>query len=739
MSAIQGVMLALLVLPAAVVHAAEEVPPEVQMPGTQPGELGNLDGVSTCNNCHGNYDVAVEPVRVWRGSMMAHASGDPLFWAAMTVAEQSVDGSGDLCLRCHTPTAWLGGRSTPTDGSNLSPFTDADGITCDVCHRMTNPDASEHLGVQNVPFIANDGGSPAEAYVGSAQYVMWPGGDKLGPYAAPAALHPFLQSQFHRDSAMCGTCHDVSNPFTGDLAPNNGSPVPLTAGSFNGDPGGDVSTKAAFNNPPHRYGVVERTYSEHQSSAFSTLLVSAYDTLPDELKDGSIQTAWQAAQAAGNGGDYSDGTPRTFSCQTCHMPPTTGQGCSFSPPVRTDLPLHDLTGGNYWMPTAMQWLDANGGLMIGGSYTQSDRDAMDVGANRARAMLSDAAALTVTGDTLKVLNLSGHKLISGYPEGRRMWLNLRWYDAGDALLREDGAYGSLNVTIDGSAETVETLLDLSGANTRIYEVHGAITQAWAQKLIDDVGVPATLPVAYDRVSGAVVYTLGQIAAQAPGTWHESTHFVLNNHVASDNRIPPYGMRYDDAYERLALPVPDSQYGNPGAGGVYDHWDELQLDPPPGAVRAEIDLKYQPTSWEYIQFLHLANDGSLTNLAHTGADMLAAWRNTGMAEPHVMASTQWTAADTDGDGVLDTLDNCTAVANANQRDTNGDGYGNLCDADFNGDGIVNFGDVAYFKSVFLGVDEDADLNGDGSINFGDLALVKAYFLLPPGPSGLVPGS
>ena len=49
-------------------------------------------------------------------------------------------------------------------------------------------------------------------------------------------------------------------------------------------------------------------------------------------------------------------------------------------------------------------------------------------------------------------------------------------------------------------------------------------------------------------------------------------------------------------------------------------------------------------------------------------------------------------DEDDDGIPDAEDNCTEVPNADQRDTNLDGYGNLCDADLNNDDIVNFGDL-----------------------------------------------
>ncbi len=95
-----------------------------------------------------------------------------------------------------------------------------------------------------------------------------------------------------------------------------------------------------------------------------------------------------------------------------------------------------------------------------------------------------------------------------------------------------------------------------------------------------------------------------------------------------------------------------------------------------------------------------------------------------------------APDADGDGVPDSNDNCANVSNANQRDTDADGYGNLCDADLNNDGVVNFADLATMKGQFFTHNAHADLNGDGVVNFADLALLKSAFFRPPGPSGRV---
>ena len=222
-----------------------------------------------------------------------------------------------------------------------------------------------------------------------------------------------------------------------------------------------------------------------------------------------------------------------------------------------------------------------------------------------------------------------------------MWLNMKWYDEDGALIREDGAYGALMVRLNGEFRMVNTILDLHDPNTKIYEAHGAMTQEWAEQLLG-FGLPGELPVSFDRVSGEVAVTLEELANEAPGSYEDSFHFVLNNYLAKDNRIPPYGMDYDEAMRRNALPVPASQYGNPGPGGRYDYWDRVRLNPPAGAVRADIALLYQPTSWEYIQFLYVANTRSNAFLADEGVNLLDAWLNTGMAEPYVMASTAWIA-------------------------------------------------------------------------------------------------
>jgi hypothetical protein len=629
-------------------HAADVVPTDIQQPGTQPGEVGNLETPDKCDNCHGGYDSAVEPAHNWRGSMMANAGRDPIFWATLAIAEQDFDGSGDLCIRCHSTAGWLAGRSTPTDGSGLRSG-DADGVECSFCHALTNPDDSELLGEQFAPFIANDGGTPAVGYYGSGMASIWNGNQKLGPYADTNPKHQFLQSIFHRSVDFCGTCHDVSNAAVGDLAPNHGAQATADPVVASGVPGAPVEGKAAFNNFPYQYGIVERTFSEYKSGQLVETRVADYPSLPDDLKAGAIAEAYANSLLAGTGGDYADGAPRYFSCQTCHMRPIQGLGCNKTgTPSRNDLPLHDMTGGNYWMPEAILYLDGLGKLRLGGGLTSVQTAAITDGIGRAEHQLETAASLELVGSAVKVTNLTGHKLISGYPEGRRMWLNIHWYDWNGDLIREDGAYGPLFDAGQNPVEVVNpatgqpvqvhSILDLHDPNTKIYEAHYGLTQEWGSALLS-LGYPAALPLSYDRLTGTPDFTLGDLGAQPPGSDHESFHFVVNNKVIKDNRIPTYQMRYDEARVRNALPVPADQYGDPGPGGVYDYWDEFDLAPsaPVNARYWTVDLLYQPTSWEYIQFLYLANDGQNPFLAEEGVNMLDAWLNTGMAAPHPMAS------------------------------------------------------------------------------------------------------
>lgn len=93
----------------------------------------------------------------------------------------------------------------------------------------------------------------------------------------------------------------------------------------------------------------------------------------------------------------------------------------------------------------------------------------------------------------------------------------------------------------------------------------------------------------------------------------------------------------------------------------------------------------------------------------------------------------TINDDDNDTIGNAADNCLEQINQAQRDSNNDGYGNRCDADLDGDCVVNVTDLGLLRQAFFSTQPDADLDGDGQVNVVDLGIIRALFFSPPGPS------
>jgi len=506
---------------------------DFDMPGSQPFESGILNPPEACEVCHGNYDIAVEPYANWQGSMMSHASRDLIFEANMVIANQDAPDSGDLCLRCHLPRGWHQGRSVPTDGSQML-STDMSGVSCDYCHRLVDQIYEPGVNPGEDEAILAALSFPGAEF-GNGMVVVDPTGARRGPFINADSGHPVLVSPYHREAALCGNCHDVSNPAfekdgLGNYVPN----------AFD-TPATDFSA--------HTIAPVERTYSEWFYSEYNT------------------PAGVYAPQFGGNLDNVS-------TCQDCHMRDVTGQGCNFeTAPVRNDLPLHDMTGGSTWLPSLLP-------MMYPGEVNET---AILAGIDRARYMLQNAAAVDLdqSEETLEVTvtNQTGHKLPTGYPEGRRIWINVKFYDASSALIAESGAYDPITGVLTHDAEA------------KIYEVKPGL---------DEVTAP--------------------LVGVDPGP---SFHFVLNNKTFSDNRIPPRGFTNAAFDDFGGAPV-----GYSYADGQY--WDETYYAIPAGAASAEVTLYYQSTSKEFIEFLR---DENTTN--SLGQEMYDLWNDNGKCPPEVM--------------------------------------------------------------------------------------------------------
>jgi len=103
-----------------------------------------------------------------------------------------------------------------------------------------------------------------------------------------------------------------------------------------------------------------------------------------------------------------------------------------------------------------------------------------------------------------------------------------------------------------------------------------------------------------------------------------------------------------------------------------------------------------------------------------------------------------APDFDGDGVPDSLDNCSTKANPAQDDTDGDYCGNVCDCDFNQDGKCGIPDFGPF-SIHFGMPNSAlyqcvePISDANVLNVADFGCFSAGFGGIPGPSGTTPGT
>ena len=538
---------------------------DLLLPGTQPSTLNAEIAPSVdCDICHAKpiYDT-------WRGTMMSQAARDPLLYAALTTANADAGlapepAGGDYCLRCHAPKGWLEGRSHPADGSALNNQDTANGVACAVCHRMVDPQPTG--GEPEIVTIDQQVRSALTAtvpvsYTGSATVIVDPDDNRRGPFAFDPDLsyHTAYRTDFLGQatdpitrSRLCGSCHNVDNPILswdadkGEYWPNTPDAPP------------DVATGDLF--------PIETTFTEWLYSAYPEGIV--------------------APQFAGAKPDDT-----VAACQDCHLQRQTGIAADsqFGPVARDCqtngcLPEHQMVGGNAWIPEVLQdptWrLDAT-----------NEADHLDATIGAATRMLRRAATLSATLSisgtrpliTVRTTNQTGHKLPTGYPEGRQMWLHVRAYDAADNLVYESGRYDTASQRL------------IRDEDVKVYEAKQGLTPDWAAFLNKEPGA--------------------------------TFHFILNNTVIKDNRIPPRGYEVQTWDQPGLRPV----------GATYDdgqYWDDTHylLPEDSDAVRVSAALYYQTASREYVDFLK-ANGGV------DGEALFNLWERT-PSPPILMTADPW---------------------------------------------------------------------------------------------------
>jgi hypothetical protein len=407
----------------------------------------------------------------------------------------------------------------------------------------------------------------------------------LSPALAQGPGGSTSPNEFIRSSEFCGTCHDLTVPVL-----SHGMPE-------------------------------QRTFSEWKYSSFS----QASHTPADPLKK---RTAAGAER-----------------CQDCHMPTLkheysdADRGTYNADPILVGgfpygknrsahggTAIHKLTGSNRDLPDMMKVLYPEVDLEVIGAPTGkdprvfpgmlSDRSPMwDRAKQNTEITLRDGVDVKITQPPtetttpgvyemkVKVTNQSGHRIPSGYPDGRRFWLSIQAKDAANAVVYESGVYDAANAE-----------LKTDGNNT-----------AFKRALTNTIDATTSNAVmVYERVTGmcndstgAWIYPEPASAVAASCT---PSPAVINNFILFDNRIPPRG--FDAANARNAgikfwsynpatfAPVEDqTRFDAAQQAGGYDEVTYRFTAPSGSALTASAEVYWQTHNREFME--HLRADDSST--------------------------------------------------------------------------------------------------------------------------------
>jgi hypothetical protein len=440
----------------------------------------------------------VSPFRAWRSSMMALSARDPYYLAVLEHelaahpgAESSVM---QTCTRCHAPAANV---ELAAAGQSL----DFRQLTAGTSNEATV--GRDGVTCSLCHQIQDTGLGTAASFTG--RFAV--GSDRriFGPHAAPFTMpmqmrvgYTPVAAAHMLDSGLCGSCHTV---VTRSLAAD-------------GTPAG-----------------------------------------PEFLEQGPF-VEWSVSSFAKAGG---------ATCQDCHLPSKDDDGVpiatvlSTTPPgrlaPRSPFGRHLFAGANAMMLRVL----ASERVWAGFDPAPGDLLAQ---AERAETMLRSAARVVIVDSThegngiavrIRVDNLSGHKLPTGYPS-RRMWLHVRILDqVGDVVFESGADHGGRIIGADG-----EVLDHRAAPLPHRREITGpSEVQVWE-------AVPSD--------------SLGRVAANLL----DATGYL------KDNRLLPIG--FDATDPRALLAQPAGTAGDDDFGSSDDVIVRLAEAPQQG--RIEVRLLYQ---------------------------------------------------------------------------------------------------------------------------------------------------
>jgi len=177
-----------------------------------------LTSAEVCGSCHRLH------FEQWKRSAMARSAelGEGLLslYATGLALRGAPDEDLEYCLECHAPAAVLGAEPDLRMTSSIS----REGVSCDICHTavVTSTDASPG-GLQLDPTGPKRGPLP-----GTTLSLSRPAGGSSSPVAR-SSFHETLESELHKTSELCASCHM-------SMWPTNGLPIDWTYAEWKRSP-----------------------------------------------------------------------------------------------------------------------------------------------------------------------------------------------------------------------------------------------------------------------------------------------------------------------------------------------------------------------------------------------------------------------------------------------------------------------------------------------------------------------
>ena len=499
------------------------------------------------------------------------------------------------------------------------------------------------------------------------------------------------------DGVSCTLCHQIpATPALGTLATMSGNYTVNDTKTIFGPYGGPGDT-ALFTMPMIMHTGYTPTYGAHIKD--SKLCASCHNLkTPYVDENGSVLSTTPESEFPEQT-PYMEWEQSSYvsqkSCQGCHMSRTDGVKISTMgmSGLRNNFAIHDLVGANKLMLDIFNNNKAQLGV-LSNNFPETIA--------KTDSMLKGAATVTVAERhdtagaldfTLQINSTTGHKLPTAYPS-RRAIVHVTVTNAQNQIVWESG-----KVKDDGSIEGVDA--DENGVT---FEPHYDQITAEDQVQVYEAIMGNNL--------GEVTYTL-----------------LRGKEYLKDNRILPTG--FNKAGAPNDVRVVGAALSDANFIGGSDRISYQIGGLPAGNYTIKAELVYQTLSYAFAEDLFVDTTTPEVVDFKTMFDA-STQKSTVIASAEFADTVTEPVVDTDGDGVADNLDNCKLVANFNQRDTDGDGYGNICDADLNNDGIVNQLDSGLFRAAFGSTNANADFNGDGIVNQLDAGIFRARFGSAPGP-------